>query len=321
MKQRKRVKESESRARDSGSVYRPSWAPYWKLLFLERAITGTNSDGPSDGTNSEDLSLATMVQNSRRYSDVSSDKESSEPDLTFVTMVQNPRISESFTTEDDSLSVLPEISTDVTEMSGGIIPHKSNAYSPKVSGRLNSGLHAGNAHLPIRIDDDIRDTDEIQNFEDHEVSGRLTNQTPLDSCAPLSPVPHSPTLSRPIFPPTDLTPSYSMSSFPLQSTSLPLNTPNSLALALPNDLTPPRKSRKRSFPNSDDNDIGNVFHDTIDSLRTVAESIREETNDDVSGFLRMIGFQLRSIDDPLRRMRVMHGIQGVILDQIASTVT
>ena len=312
MKQRRRVKESEKRVRDTGSIYRPLWPPYWKLLFLEEALALTTSDDPSERRDSEDLSLATMVQNPRRNSDVSFDRTNSETDLSLVTMVDNPRHSESCTAEDDSLTALPEVHTDA--LSGGLSssPFSGNTHShkPKASGRLSSSLHVGNAHSPIRIDDDIQEGVEVEKFQ--EESDEPTDRTPLESDRSHFLRPHSPTY--PIFPPTDLSPPQSVTTFPL-------NIPNSLALALPSgDISPPGKRPKRGFPNSNDNDAGIVFHDTIDSLRTVAERIREDTSDDVGGFLKMIGFQLRSIDDPLRRMRVMHAIQGVILDEIVSTV-
>ena len=329
MKQWRRVKDSERRSRDSADIYRPSWPPYSKLLFLEAALADTGPNTSSERRNSNELAgSVTTEKKTRKKPSMSFDRGNSEEDLSLATMVANPRISDSFTTEYDSVTAVPEMYRDVfstPEISGEVTssPHADNGESPKprIWRKLSSSLHAGSAHSPIRIDDEIQEgLVGNQNLQEDRLSKSPTDQPPLDSGRSHSPRlhsprPHSPVLPRPIFPPTDLSSLPSVSTFPCGP-----NAPNSLALSLTTDIPPPTKIRKRGHSNVDDN-LGIVIHDTMDSLRTVAESIRDDTNDDVSGFLRMIGFQLRSIGDPLRRMRVMHAIQGVILDQITSDVT
>lgn len=328
VKQWRRVKDSERRSRYTGDVYRPSWPPYSKLLFLEAALVETPSNASSEGRNSNEEDSVTTGKKTRKKSSLSFHRGNSEEDLSLATMVANPRISDSFPADYDSVTTMPEMYRDVfssPEMSGEVTssPHAGNGESPKpkIWAKLSSSLHAGSAHSPIRIDDEIQEgVIENQNLQEDRLSKSPTDQPLLDSGRshsprPLSPRPHSPVLPRPIFPPTDLSSLPSVSTFPCGP-----NATSSLALSLTTDIPPPPKSRKRGHSNADDN-LGIVIHDTMDSLRTVAESIRDDTNDDVSGFLRMIGFQLRSISDPLRRMRVMHSIQGVILEQITSNVT
>lgn len=333
MKQWRRVKESEQHGYN-GDVYRPSWPPYSKLLFLEAALTETSSNDSSERSKNNEEGSVTTGRKTRKNSSMSLGRRTSEEDLSLATMVENPRISDSFTTEYDSITAVPEMYRDVfstPEISEEITPgpHADDAVeSPKQKtwGKLSSSLHAGSAHSPIRIDDEIQEgVVENQNFQGERprksnTDQPTTDQPPLQSVTsrspePHCPRPHSPVLPRPIFPPTDLSPLPSASTFPCGP-----NIPNSPPLSLTTDSPPSAKCRKRSHPNADDN-FGIAIHDTMDSLRTVAESIRDDTNDDVSGFLKMIGFQLRSIGDPLRRMRVMHAIQGVILEQITSDVT
>ncbi|XP_028415908.1 uncharacterized protein LOC114539471 [Dendronephthya gigantea] len=317
VKQRRRVQESQRRSHcgEVGSVFRPSWPPYSKLLFLEEALAGIAPIGLSDLEDNEDLSLATMVPQLRRCPDLPPfDDRSSEPELGLITMVKNPRIDESFYATEDSPSSDPPPNQD-DGISGRMNSErliKSNVRNSGTTPEFLNGSRtsgqSGIVHSPITINDESQ---QIEKRRLQEESGKL----PMDSVRSHSSRPQSP-----IFPPTDLSP-HSVSTFTLHDTNLRPNTPNSLSQALSTDTSPQStKSRKRSLPNTDDDNLGSVFHDTIDSLRTVAESIREDANDDVGGFLKMIGFQLRNINDPLRRMRAMHAIQGVILNEITSTI-
>ena len=317
VKQRRRVQESQRRSRSGeiGSIFRPSWPPYSKLLFLEEALAGVAPVGLSDLEDNEDLSLATMVPKLRRCSDLSLDERSSEQELALITMVKHSRTAESFytTTEDNPPSDSPLTQDDgiPSRVKSGRIKtnFRHSGSTPEFLDGPRSSRQLGNMPSPITIDDESQ---EVEKRRFRAESGNL----PLDSVRSHSPRPQSP-----IFPPTDLSSSHSVSTFTLHDTTLHPNTPNPLTLALSTETSPQSvNSRKRSLPNTDDGNLGSVFHDTIDSLRTVAESIREDANDDVGGFLKMIGFQLRNIKDPLRRMRAMHAIQGVILNEITSTI-
>lgn len=301
-----------------GHVYNPSWPPYWKLLFLETTLVETipeNGRSRKRRNSDDDLSLASVVRNMQ--------SENSDSDLSLVTMVKNPRISSSFPTEDDSSSNLPDIRTTVTSTPDssngrGSSPQTVNTNHPLERNeleRLKPSLHVSYAELPTRIDDEIQKEAEGKTYE--EVSSQPPGHSSLDPTKYYSSGPQSPILSRPIFPLTDLSAPPLASTSPLRNTSSPISVPNSLPLSLRTDISNTPISQKRGYPDSD-SVRETAFNVTTDSLRTLPSRIREDTDDDVSGFLKMIGFQLRNINEPLRRMRVMHGIQGIILDETAS---
>ena len=330
MKQRRKVKESQRNGCGFGEIYRPSWPPYNTLTFLEKTLDLQNgSDSLPDGG----IRLS-MVDNIR--TPLPDTLRSLGDNIRPVTMVD---LSSSNMPDHIDLSKTGSRSPDCNP----IILSGPESSRPSTPSTVVSPLPESTMRIPmpesmrlaIKIEDkDPNPPDRFSELVDPGIENELsrTDHAPHPSLYPAS----TATSPRPVYsaysshsnysPPSISTNSIGsnppISSASIVLSSYPITFPHSLPTA--NHSTPympPAKLRKRNTTKSDETQLGTILQDAVESLRTLTGSYREDTNDDVSGFLKMTGYQLRSIQDPIRRMRIMHAIQGLILTELSSSVT
>ena len=327
VKQRRKVKESQKNGCGPGTVYRPSWPPYSSLTFLEKTLDLQNN---ADMMMSDSSIALSMVGNPR----------TGLPDNMGLVTMADPCVPGSpvgRASVNGVRSPVPEVNTIILSM-----PDKSESPSPSSS---TSPLPETTMRIPmpegLRLPIKMEDKEPTLNSEDFQEFSRVrhVDESPSISSSSRSenaPSSHSPPhalstrSSYSVFPllptsatsqpaPTSSVSSSSISCLPASHSSLPYSFPHSITSALPSSsVPPPGKSRKRNLPKDDGSQIGVILQDAVESLRTITGNCREDANDDVGGFLKMTGYQLRSIQDPIRRMRVMHTIQGYILAELSS---